>query len=61
MFLEKRGEKQYFREIFGIRRGSSDRGTKRDLAPDEVILVYNRIQQFLIARGVGMIRGIVRC
>ena len=25
---------------------------KRDLSPDEVILVYNRVQQFLIARGL---------
>jgi len=25
---------------------------KRDLTPDEVILVYNRVQQFLIARGL---------
>jgi hypothetical protein len=25
---------------------------KRDLSPDEVILIFNRIQQFLIARGL---------
>ena len=25
---------------------------KRDLTPDEVILVYNRVQQFLVARGL---------
>jgi hypothetical protein len=25
---------------------------KRELTPDEVILVYNRVQQFLIARGL---------
>jgi hypothetical protein len=24
----------------------------RELTPDEVILVYNRVQQFLIARGL---------
>ena len=47
----REGKNMLFAELLEHSGQILMRELKRELTPDEVILVYNRVQQFLIARG----------